>query len=37
MIPCHFWKESDTIGDKKKALVDFWGKNVNRPPIVKVP
>jgi hypothetical protein len=36
MIPCHFWKESDTAADKKKALVDFWGKNVNRPAIVKV-
>jgi len=37
MIPCHFWKESDTAADKKKALIDFWGKNVNRPAIVKVP
>jgi hypothetical protein len=35
MIPCHFWKPGDTVADKKRALVDFWEKNVNRPPIVK--
>jgi hypothetical protein len=35
MIPCHFWKPGDTVADKKKALVDFWEKNVNRPLIVK--
>jgi hypothetical protein len=35
MIPCHFWKPGDTVADKKKALVDFWKKNINRPPIVK--
>jgi hypothetical protein len=36
MIPCHFWKPSDSVADRKKALVDFWEKNINRPPIVKV-
>lgn len=35
MIPCHFWKPGDTIAEKKKALIDFWEKNINRPPIVK--
>jgi hypothetical protein len=35
MIPCHFWKPGDSVADKKKALVDFWQKNINRPPIVK--
>ena len=35
MIPCHFWKPGDTVADKKKALVEFWKKNINRPPIVK--
>jgi len=36
MIPCHFWKPSDTVAERKKALVDFWEKNINRPPIVKM-
>lgn len=36
MIPCHFWKPGDTVDERKKALVDFWEKNINRPPIVKV-
>lgn len=36
MIPCHFWKSGDSVADKKKALVDFWEKNINRPPIVKI-
>lgn len=35
MIPCHFWKPGDSVADKKQALVDFWEKNINRPPIVK--
>ena len=34
-VPCHFWKPGDSVADKKKALVDFWEKNINRPPIVK--
>ncbi len=36
MIPCHFWKPGDPLADKKKALVEFWKKNINRPPIVKM-
>lgn len=36
MIPCHFWKPGDSVADKKKALVEFWKKNVNRPLIVKM-
>jgi hypothetical protein len=36
MIPCHFWKPGDTVAEKKKALIDFWEKNINRPPIVKM-
>jgi hypothetical protein len=36
MIPCHFWKPGDTVTEKKKALIDFWEKNINRPPIVKM-
>ena len=36
MIPCHFWKPGDTVAEKKKALVEFWEKNINRPPIVKM-
>jgi hypothetical protein len=36
MIPCHFWKPGDSVADKKRALVDFWEKNINRPPIVKM-
>jgi len=35
MIPCHFWKPGDSVADRKKALVEFWEKNINRPPIVK--
>lgn len=36
MIPCHFWNPSATVADRKKALVEFWEKNINRPPIIKV-
>ena len=36
MIPCHFWRPSDSVAEKKKALVEFWEKNINRPPIVKM-
>jgi hypothetical protein len=36
MIPCHFWRPADSVADRKKALVEFWEKNINRPPIVKV-
>ena len=35
MIPCHFWKPGATVDDRKRALVEFWEKNINRPPIVK--
>jgi hypothetical protein len=35
MIPCHFWKPSAALDDRKKALIEFWEKNINRPPIVK--
>jgi hypothetical protein len=36
MIPCHFWKPSAPITDRKKALIEFWEKYINRPPIVRV-
>lgn len=36
MIPCHFWKPAGPVGDRKKALIEFWEKHINRPPIVKV-
>jgi hypothetical protein len=36
MIPCHFWKSGDPVADRKRALVEFWKKNINRPPIVKM-
>lgn len=36
MIPCHFWNPNATVGDRKKALVEFWEKNINRSPIIKV-
>jgi hypothetical protein len=36
MIPCHFWNASSPFSDRKKALVEFWKKNINRPPIVKI-
>jgi hypothetical protein len=35
MIPCHFWKPSTSAEDKKKAFVEFWEKNIRRPPIVQ--
>jgi hypothetical protein len=35
MIPCHFWKAVDPVADRKKAFVEFWENNINRPPIVK--
>jgi hypothetical protein len=35
MIPCHFWRPGDSIADRKKSLVEFWEKNINRPQIVK--
>jgi TIR- and PNP-associating SLOG family len=36
MIPCHFWKPGAAVDDRKKALVEFWEKNINRPPLVKI-
>lgn len=36
MIPCHFWNPSATVAERKNALVEFWEKNINRPPIIKV-
>jgi hypothetical protein len=36
MIPCHFWKPAAPVADRKKALIEFWEKYINRPPIVKV-
>jgi len=35
MIPCHFWKPGAPVADKKKALIEFWEKYINRPPILK--
>jgi len=35
MIPCHFWRPADPVADRKKALIEFWEKNINRPAIVK--
>jgi len=35
MIPCHFWKPAATADVRKKAFIEFWEKNINRPPIVK--
>ncbi|MEW5976450.1 MAG: hypothetical protein AB1898_11675 [Acidobacteriota bacterium] len=35
MIPCHFWKPADPVADRKKALIDFWERNISRPPIVR--
>jgi TIR- and PNP-associating SLOG family len=37
MIPCHFWKPGATVGERKKVFIEFWEKNINRPPIVKSP
>jgi hypothetical protein len=36
-IPCHFWRPGDPTPARKKALVEFWEKYINRPPIVKQP
>ena len=36
MIPCHFWKPAAPVADRKKALMEFWEKYINRPSIVKV-
>ena len=36
MIPCHFWKPAAPVADRKKALIEFWEKYINRPSIVKV-
>ena len=36
MIPCHFWKPAAPVADRKKALIEFWEKYIDRPPIVKV-
>ena len=36
-IPCHFWKATDPVSTGKKNFVEFWHKNINRPPIVKDP
>jgi hypothetical protein len=34
MIPCHFWKPGDPDG--ARMLIEFWRKNINRPPLVQM-
>jgi hypothetical protein len=36
MIPCHFWKPGDSAAESRKAFVEFWERNINRPPVVKM-
>jgi hypothetical protein len=36
MMPCYFWSPSATTAERKKAFLEFWEKNINRPPIIKV-
>jgi TIR- and PNP-associating SLOG family len=36
MIPCHFWNASSSFSDSKVTLIEFWKKQINRPPIVKI-
>jgi hypothetical protein len=35
MIPCHFWRSGDSVAEKRRALVEFWEKNIDRPSIVQ--
>lgn len=33
-IPCHFWREGDDDTIRRAALLEFWCKNVDRPPLI---
>jgi len=33
-IPCYFWDLNKPIKDSRKEFQDFWGKNINREPLV---
>lgn len=34
-IPCHFWKSANPVSEQKRLFIEFWEKNIRRPPIVK--
>lgn len=34
MIPCHFWSPNEEDPVRKKALIEFMDKNINRKPII---
>lgn len=36
MIPSHFWRPGASTAERTKAFVEFWEKNINRPPVVKM-
>ncbi|HEX8495352.1 MAG TPA: hypothetical protein VF658_21245 [Pyrinomonadaceae bacterium] len=33
-IPCHFWDSSLPVQERQEAFIDFWRKNINRPPLI---
>lgn len=33
-IPCHFWDPKLSVEKQKESFLDFWIKNIDRPPLV---
>ena len=33
-IPCHFWDPKLSVEEQKESFLDFWIKNIDRPPLV---
>jgi hypothetical protein len=33
-IPCYFWNPDSPIQDQQESLLEFWNKNINRPPLI---
>lgn len=35
-IPCYFWNPDSPIQDQQESFLEFWMKNIKRPPLVEI-
>ncbi len=33
-IPCHFWNPKTSVEKQQELFMEFWERNINRPPLV---
>jgi len=33
-IPCYFWSTDRSNEEQQESFLDFWNKNINRPPVI---